>query len=104
MNAKPPDEIVSNNLRLSLKTRQLFAGEREIGLSRKEFDLIAELMRHPGEIFSPDRIWTEIWGEDPAGNKHIVAVHIKWLREKIEDDVETRRISVVRGVGYRFDG
>jgi DNA-binding response OmpR family regulator len=108
MNPNPVTEIVSSDLALNLTTHQLFQDGEERRLSSREFDLISELMQHPGELFSVDRIWTEIWGEDPAASKqdkYIVNINIKWLREKIEHDpVELKRILTVRGVGYYFAG
>lgn len=101
----PQDELVSNNLRLSLTGRRFFKGEDEIKLSNKEFDLLAELMRNRGAVLSRDLILTKVWGYDYFVDKRTVDVHVRWLREKIEDDPSNpRRIVTVRGVGYRFEG
>jgi DNA-binding response OmpR family regulator len=99
------DEMVSDNLRLSLTGRRLFKGEDEIKLSNKEFDLLAELMRNKGAVLSRDLILTKVWGYDYFVDKRTVDVHVRWLREKIEDDASNpSRIVTVRGVGYRFEG
>lgn len=99
------DELVSDDLRLSLSGRRLFKDAREIKLSNKEFDLLAELMRNQGVVLSRDLILTKIWGYDVFVDKRTVDVHIRWLREKIEEDPSSpKRISTVRGVGYRFEG
>ncbi len=99
------DELVSNDLRLSLTGRRMFKDEREIRLSNKEFDLLAELMRNKGVVLSRDLILTKVWGYDYFVDKRTVDVHIRWLREKIEDDPsDPKRIVTVRGVGYRFEG
>jgi len=101
----PQDELVSNNLRLSLTGRRFFKGEDEVKLSNKEFDLLAELMRNRGAVLSRDLILTKVWGYDYFVDKRTVDVHVRWLREKIEDDPSNpRRIVTVRGVGYRFEG
>lgn len=101
----PQDELVSNNLRLSLTGRRFFKGDDEIKLSNKEFDLLAELMRNRGAVLSRDLILTKVWGYDYFVDKRTVDVHVRWLREKIEDDPSNpRRIVTVRGVGYRFEG
>lgn len=99
------DELVSNDLRLSLTGRRLFKDNRETKLSNKEFDLLAELMRNKGVVLSRDLILTKVWGYDYFVDKRTVDVHIRWLREKIEDDASNpKRIVTVRGVGYRFEG
>jgi DNA-binding response OmpR family regulator len=101
----PQDELVSNNLRLSLTGRRFFKESEEIKLSNKEFDLLAELMRNRGAVLSRDLILTKVWGYDYFVDKRTVDVHVRWLREKIEDDPSNpRRIVTVRGVGYRFEG
>jgi len=99
------DEIVSQDLRLNLTGRRVFKGEDEIKLSNKEFDLLAELMRNKNAVLSRDLILTKVWGYDYFVDKRTVDVHIRWLREKLEDDPSNpRRIITVRGVGYRFEG
>jgi DNA-binding response OmpR family regulator len=99
------DELASNDLRLSLTGRRLFRSNEETKLSNKEFDLLAELMRNKGVVLSRDLILTKVWGYDYFVDKRTVDVHIRWLREKIEDDPsDPKRIVTVRGVGYRFEG
>lgn len=99
------DEMVSNDLRLNLTGRRVFKDSQEIKLSNKEFDLLAELMRNRSAVLSRDLILTKVWGYDYFVDKRTVDVHIRWLREKIEDDPSNpRRIATVRGVGYRFEG
>lgn len=99
------DELVSNDLRLSMTGRRLFRDGNETKLSNKEFDLLAELMRNKGVVLSRDLILTKVWGYDYFVDKRTVDVHVRWLREKIEDDPsDPKRIVTVRGVGYRFEG
>jgi DNA-binding response OmpR family regulator len=99
------DELISNDLRLSLTGRRLFKDSKETKLSNKEFDLLTELMRNRNVVLSRDLILTKVWGYDYFVDKRTVDVHIRWLREKIEDDPSNpRRIVTVRGVGYRFEG
>jgi DNA-binding response OmpR family regulator len=99
------DELISNDLRLSLTGRRLFKDSQETKLSNKEFDLLTELMRNRNVVLSRDLILTKVWGYDYFVDKRTVDVHIRWLREKIEDDPSNpRRIVTVRGVGYRFEG
>ncbi|GAB5491955.1 MAG: response regulator transcription factor [Phototrophicaceae bacterium] len=99
------DEMSSDDLRLNLTGRRVFKSDDEVKLSNKEFDLLAELMRNKNAVLSRDLILTKVWGYDYFVDKRTVDVHIRWLREKIEDDPSNpRRIITVRGVGYRFEG
>ncbi|HRF93692.1 MAG TPA: response regulator transcription factor [Aggregatilineales bacterium] len=99
------DEMISNDLRLNLTGRRVFKSEDEVRLSNKEFDLLAELMRNKSAVLSRDLILTKVWGYDYFVDKRTVDVHIRWLREKIEEDASNpKRIVTVRGVGYRFEG
>ncbi len=100
------DELTSGGLRLDLTGRRIFRDGAEIKLSNKEFDLLTLFMRNQNAVLSRDFILTNVWGHDyfPM-DKRTVDVHIRWLREKIEDIPSSpKRISTVRGVGYRFEG
>ena len=98
-------ELLAGNLRVDLTGRRVYKGETEVKLSNKEFDLLAELMRNQNAVLSRDLILTKVWGYDYFVDKRTVDVHIRWLREKIEENPSSpRRISTVRGVGYRFEG
>jgi DNA-binding response OmpR family regulator len=99
------DELISEDLKMDLTGRRVFQGEEEKKLSNKEFDLLAELMRNRGAVLSRDLILTKVWGYDYFVDKRTVDVHIRWLREKIEEDPSNpKRIITVRGLGYRFEG
>ena len=99
------DELQSDGLRINLTSRQVFKDGDELKLSNKEFDLLCELMRNKRAVLSRDLILTKVWGYDYFVDKRTVDVHIRWLREKIEEDPSNpRRIVTVRGVGYRFEG
>lgn len=99
------DKLVSDDLEVSLTGRRVFKGDTEVKLSNKEFDLLVELMRNRGVVLSRDLILTKVWGYDYFVDKRTVDVHIRWLREKIENDASSpQRIVTVRGVGYRFEG
>lgn len=97
-------ELVSNNLRVNLTGRRVYKDGNEVKLSNKEFDLLVELMQNTNAVLSRDLILTKVWGYDYFVDKRTVDVHIRWLREKIEDDPSNpERIVTVRGVGYRFE-
>jgi DNA-binding response OmpR family regulator len=76
-----------------------------LNLSPKEFDLLAFLTANKGLVFSRDQLLEKVWGYDYSGDTRTVDVHIRWLREKIEDNSEEpKRLITVRGVGYKFEG
>lgn len=96
--------LVAGDMTLDLIARRATSGVGEIKLTYREFDLLAELMRNQGAVLSRDLILNRVWGFDYVGDSHTVDVHIRWLREKIEEDPSSpRRITTVRGVGYRFE-
>ena len=97
--------IVSGDLRLDLRRRQVFRNEVPLPLKPKEFDLLAFFMRHRGRAFSREELLDQVWGYEYAGDTRTVDVHVRWLREKIEETPsKPTRIITVRGLGYRFEG
>jgi DNA-binding response OmpR family regulator len=97
-------ELIAADLRIDFTARSAFRGNQELHLSHKEFDVLSELMRNQGVVLSRDLLLTRIWGYDFVGDKRTVDVHVRWLREKIEDNPsDPKRIVTVRGVGYRFE-
>lgn len=97
--------LESHDLALDPVSHRARRGEKELVLSPKEFDLLAELIRHKGAVLSRDLLLQRVWGFDFVGDTRTVDVHIRWLREKIEDDAANpMRIQTVRGIGYRFEG
>lgn len=84
-------------------TRQVFNAGREISLTAKEFDLLWFLMKHPGQVFSRDQLLDNVWGFDYFGDASTVTVHVRRLREKLEEaPTKPRYILTVWGVGYKF--
>jgi DNA-binding response OmpR family regulator len=76
-----------------------------LNLSPKEFDLLVFLTSNRGLVFSRDQLLEKVWGYDYSGDTRTVDVHIRWLREKIEDNSEEpKRLITIRGVGYKFEG
>jgi DNA-binding response OmpR family regulator len=75
----------------------------ELELSRKEFDLLAELMRNAGRVVSREDLMSKVWDVNWFGSTKTLDVHIGWLRRKLGDDPgDPRYIETVRGVGFRF--
>lgn len=100
----PSETLQAGDIRLDLAARRAYQADEELQLSAKEFDLLAELVRNRGVVLSRDMILLQVWGYDYYGSSRTVDVHIRWLREKIEDDAShPQHIITVRGVGYRFE-
>ena len=99
------ERLQSDDLLLDLIGRKAYLGNRELNLSHKEFDLLAELMRNQGMVLTRDLLLTKVWGYDYVGETRTVDVHIRWLRGKIEENPsDPKRITTVRSIGYRFEG
>lgn len=74
-----------------------------LDLSRKEFDLLAELARNAGNVVTREHLMASVWDENWFGSTKTLDVHIGWLRKKLGDDTENPRfVHTVRGVGFRF--
>jgi len=83
-----------------LRTAQ---GEREVRLSLKEFELLKTLLSQHGKAVARETLLEHVWGSDFFGDERTLDVHIRWLREKIEDrPSQPQHILTVRGVGYKF--
>lgn len=96
-------EIQIGSLRLNSKTRRVYVANKEIECKTKEFDLLCFLMMNPDIVFSREELYKKIWGHDAFGDIRTVAVHINWLRNKIEKDpANPVYIQTVWGAGYRL--
>jgi two-component system, OmpR family, response regulator RegX3 len=75
----------------------------ELQLSRKEFDLLADLVAHAGEVVKREDLMSRVWDENWFGSTKTLDVHVRWLRQKLgEESTDPRFIHTVRGVGFRF--
>jgi DNA-binding response OmpR family regulator len=91
------------DLTIDLDRHEVRRGTRQIDLTPKEYDLLSFLAEHPGYAFSREKLLQEVWGYDFFGDDRTVDVHIRRLREKLEDDPNTPFfILTVWGVGYKF--
>lgn len=73
-------------------------------MTQKGFDLLTLLMENSGQTLSKDMIFNKIWGFDSFSEPQTLTVHIKWLRQKIEENPKSpKRIVTVWGVGYRYE-
>jgi two-component system response regulator MprA len=73
---------------------------RAIMLTAKEYDLLEIFMRHPRQVLTREIIFDRVWGYDFGGESNVLDVYIRYLRQKLEGDNESRLIHTVRSVGY----
>jgi DNA-binding response OmpR family regulator len=96
-------ELIADHIRIDLAGRRVWRGDREVELQPRQFDLLVYLIRNRGTVLTRDQLLHHVWGYDYAGDTRTVDVHIRWLRERLEDDPSSPRlIQTVRGVGYVF--
>jgi DNA-binding response OmpR family regulator len=99
-----PERIVAGDLEIDGQRREARRAGRPLKLTRKEFDLLFLLASTPGVTFTRSRLLEEVWDFAWDGDTNTVTVHVRRLREKIEDDPsEPHHLVTVWGVGYRFD-
>ncbi len=97
------EPIRLGDLTIDQSQRRVTMGEDEIALTQLEFDLLAFLASHPGQVFSRDHLMEKVWGQTVHTDTGTVTVHIRRLREKLESDPsEPSHVETVWGVGYRF--
>jgi len=93
------------NITVDLGRRELRVNKKVVGLKPKEFELLVYLIKHKNQVLSRDQILESVWGWEYIGDSRTVDVHVRWLREKIEDDPSNpQKIITARGAGYRFEG
>lgn len=96
-------ELVAGPLRIDLAGRRVNCRGQELELQPKQFELLTYLVRNRGTVLTRDQVLHNVWGYDYAGDTRTVDVHVRWLREKLEEDpANPRLIQTVRGVGYCF--
>jgi DNA-binding response OmpR family regulator len=95
--------LEAGDLKVDLRSRRVWRGDRSVDLSSREFALLEYFMSHPGQVLSRQQILSAIWdfAFDPGSN--VVDVYVSYLRNKIDRPGEPSFIETVRGAGYRFE-
>jgi len=102
---KEPKTLSTGDLQIDLDGRKALREGEELPLKPREYDLLTFLVRNKGQAFTRAQILNQVWGYDYAGDTRTVDVHVRWLREKIEQQPsKPTRLITVRGTGYRFEG
>jgi DNA-binding response OmpR family regulator len=96
-------ELVAGQLRIDLAGRRVNCRGQELELQPKQFELLTYFVRNRGTVLTRDQLLHNVWGYDYVGDTRTVDVHVRWLREKVEEDpANPHLIQTVRGVGYCF--
>lgn len=99
----PPPPLVVGELVIDTAAHSVTRRGQPVELAPREFDLLAALAQEAGRVLSVDELLARVWGAEYVGEPQVVYVHIRWLREKLEDDPQhPQRIITVRGVGYKL--
>lgn len=96
------EDFIYEDLRISYTAYEVFRGEDQIQLSKKEFELLDYLVLNKNIVLTRDRILEEVWGIDQVGNNNILDLYIKYLRDKIDKPYERKFIQTKRGIGFVF--
>ncbi len=96
--------IVAGDMRVDCDGRRVYVSGKEINLTAKEFDIIELLIKNPGKVYGRDALLKIVWGEDYPGDARTVDVHVRRLREKIEENPsEPKYVHTRWGVGYYYN-
>jgi DNA-binding response OmpR family regulator len=99
----PPAVLDAGDIVLDPGKHKVTVGGRPVELAPREFDLLHALMLQPGQVVPREKLLAQVWGAEYAGEPQVIYVHVRWLREKIEEDPQNpRRILTVHGVGYKL--
>lgn len=99
------DAITDGDITLNLADSTVTRNGKPIQMTTKEFELLHLLMTNKGQLMTKDSLFNKVWGSDSESEPQTLTVHIKWLRQKIEDDPkQPAHIITVWGRGYRWEG
>lgn len=97
------DELIDDDLRINKINKTIVKNDAEIEMTEKEFELLVLLIENKGRTLSKEYLFNTVWGSDSESEQQTLTVHIKRLREKIEEDPKKpKRILTVWGVGYKY--
>ena len=98
------DELVDGDIRINKVSRTVYKNDVQLEMTAKEFDLLVLLIENKGKALTKEYLFNQIWGSDSFSEQQTLTVHIKWLRQKIEDDAKNpKHILTVWGVGYKYE-
>ena len=102
-NMKENDIVEIRGIKIDKTARRVWVNGEERNFTTKEFDLLTFLAENPNHVFTKEELFREIWDMESIGDIATVTVHIKKIREKVEQDTsKPQYIETIWGVGYRF--
>jgi len=100
-----PSVLQGGDVVMDIPRRKVTVRGKVVHLPMKQFDLLRALMIRNGEVIERDKLFEEVWRKESIKNMGTLDVHVRWLREKIEEDpARPKHVRTVRGVGYKFVG
>ena len=98
------DELICGDIRINKLSRTVYKNGTPIDMTAKEYDLLLLLAENKGKTLTKEYLFNQIWGFDSFSEQQTLTVHIKWLRQKIENDPKKpQKIQTVWGVGYQYE-
>lgn len=98
------DELCCGDIKINKLSRTVFKNGKPVDMTAKEFDLLLLLIENQGKTLTKEFLFNRIWGYDSFSEQQTLTVHIKWLRQKIEDNPKKpQKIQTVWGVGYQYE-
>ena len=92
--------LTFDNMVMESSARKVFRNNKEIMLTAKEYDLLELFLRNPRQVLTREVIFDRVWGYDFGGESNVLDVYIRYLRQKLEENGDSRILHTVRGVGY----
>lgn len=103
--SKEEKVFTKDNLYINFENYMVKNNGVEVKLTVKEFEILSLLVKNKDKVFSKERIYESVWGEEAIGEEKIINVHIRRIREKIEEDSNNPKfIKTIWGIGYKFEG
>lgn len=103
--AEDKDRLIFKDLEINNKTFEVIVRGKKVDLTSKEFELLSFMANHPGQVFTRQQLFDNLWGEKYLGDSGTITVFIRKVREKVElDPGRPEYILTVWGVGYKFAG
>ena len=98
------DELICEDIRINKVNHIVYKNEKQVEMTAKEYELLVMLIENKGKTLTKEYLFNQIWGSDSFSEIQTLTVHIKWLREKIENDPKNpQKIITVWGMGYRYE-
>ena len=96
--------IEINSIRIETDSQRVYKADSEVALTAREYQLLEYMARNAGKIISKERLYERVWGENSIGVDNTIMVHIRHLREKLEDEPSNPRLIItIKGLGYKLE-